>query len=538
MNEKDEKFKLDYYINLIFKRRWLIIIPFCLAMIGGIYLAITLPRVYQASTLMLIKPQQVPQDYVQSAFVAANIESRIRTISQKILSHANLQKIIDQYDLFSGPEQKNMYIEDKIANIRDRVIIELQETDTPRQEPDAFFISFLWPEPQKVAMVANSLAALFINEDLKERESEAVDTTQFLDDQLSTMRERLKEYETKLMDYRKRYMGELPEQLESNLRLLDTLQKQLSEREERLRDEKNRLALLEIEINTQKETLAGGTIISEKGEAMTLPQLKNQLYTLQSSYTDKHPDVIRLKAKIADMEAKLKSGQLKPAGGTDTNTALNEEQLLSSKILDEQIRQRREIKTEIRGLEEDVRKLKNEIQIYQQRIEHTPKREEELMALNRDYQNVRESYSSLLNRKLEAEVAVNMEKTHKGEQFSILQSAEVPLGPILPNIKILFILALMGSVSIGFGLIFLLDYFDTSLKDPDEFESDLGLSVLATIPKVYEKKDFRLKRMNQLLTALFILVAFCLSAGFAVIAFIGVEPTIEIVRPYLAFLKI
>jgi hypothetical protein len=241
---------------------------------------------------------------------------------------------------------------------------------------------------------------------------------------------------------------------------------------------------------------------------------------------------------IADMEAKLKSGQLKPAGGTDTNTALNEEQLLSSKILAEQIRQRREIKTEINGFEEDIRKLKNEIRIYQQRIERTPKREEELMALNRDYQNVRESYSSLLNRKLEAEVAVNMEKTHKGEQFSILQSAQVPLGPISPNIKILFILAFMGSLSVSFGIIFLLDYFDTSFKDPDEFESDLGVSVLATIPKVYEKKDFRLKRLNQLLTALSITVALCLFTGFAALAVIGVEPTIEIVRPYLALIKI
>jgi polysaccharide chain length determinant protein (PEP-CTERM system associated) len=526
MQERDEKFKLDYYINLIFKRRWLIIIPFCLCMIGGIYLAIALPRVYQASTLILIKPQQVPQDYVQSAFVAANIESRIRSISQKILSHANLQKIIEQYNLFSNPEQQGIFIEDKIADVRDRVIIELQATDTRRQEADAFFISFQWPDPQKVAMVANSLAALFINEDLKERQTDAVDTTQFLGDQLSTMRERLKEYETKLMDYRKRHMGELPEQLESNLRILDTLQKQLSEREERLRDEKNRLTMLEIDIKTQKDSLAGGTIISERGEAMTLPQLKNQLYTLQSSYTDQHPDVIRLKAKIADMEAKQKSGQLKSPGGSDTNTALNEEQLMSSKILAEQVRQRREIKTEIRVLGDDIRKLKNEIRIYQQRIEHTPKREEELMTLNRDYQNVRQSYSSLLNRKLEAEVAVNMEKTHKGEQFSILQSAEIPLGPVSPNIKILFILAVMGAAGVGFGLIFLLDYFDTSLKDPDEFESDLGVSVLATIPKVYEKKDIRLKRLNQLLSVLSILVAICLFAGFAVIAFIGVEPTL------------
>ena len=82
MKEKDEAFKFDHYLNLVLKRRWLIIIPFCLAMILGIYLAIALPRVYEARTLILIKPQQVPQDYVQSAIVAANIESRILTISQ------------------------------------------------------------------------------------------------------------------------------------------------------------------------------------------------------------------------------------------------------------------------------------------------------------------------------------------------------------------------------------------------------------------------------------------------------------------------
>jgi uncharacterized protein involved in exopolysaccharide biosynthesis len=322
----------------------------------------------------------------------------------------------------------------------------------------------------------------------------------------------------------------LPEQLESNLRILDTLQQQLSEREERLRDEKNRLALLIIEIKAQKEKLAGSAIVSEEGEAMTLPQLKNQLYTLQSSYTDRHPDIIRLKAQIADMEAKLKSGQLESSGGANVNTNLSENQLLTSDVLAEQIRQRREIKAEIRNLDVDIRKLKNEIRIYQQRIERTPKREEELMALNRDYQNIQESYSSLLNRKLEADVAVNMEKRQKGEQFSILESAKVPLAPVSPNIKILFLLAVMGAFGIGFGLIFLTDYFDNSVKDPNDFEADLGVSLLATIPKVYRKKDLRLKRLNHLLTVVSMVVAVCLFAGFGVLAFLGVEQTMELVQ--------
>jgi polysaccharide chain length determinant protein (PEP-CTERM system associated) len=529
MKEKDEAFKFDHYLNLVFKRRWLIIIPFCLAMILGIYLATALPQVYEASTLILIKPQQVPQDYVQSAIVAANIESRILTISQKLLSRANMQKIIEQFNLYSDPEWSDIYIEDKIADLRSRVLIELQNT-SKRQESDSFSISFRWSDAQLVAMVANNLTALFINEDLKDREADAVDTTQFLDDQLSAMRERLKQYEAKLGDYRQRYMGELPEQLESNLRILDTLQQQLSEREARLRDEKNRLALLEIDIKAQKGALAGGTIVSEEGEAMTLPQLRNQLYTLQSSYTDQHPDVIRLKAQIAEMESKIKSGQLKSSGGANLNTNLNEEQLLASNVLGEQIRQRREVKAEIMNLGSDINKLKNEIRIYQQRIERTPKREEELMSLNRDYQNIQESYNSLLNRKLEAEVAVNMEKKQKGEQFSILEGAEVPSSPVSPNIKILFILAVMGAFGIGFGLIYLIDYFDTSVKDPSDFEADLGVSLLATIPKVYRKKDLRLKQLNHLLTGISIFAAVCLFAGFAMLAIFGVEQTIEIIQ--------
>jgi polysaccharide chain length determinant protein (PEP-CTERM system associated) len=530
MQGKDEAFKFDHYLNLVLKRRWFIIIPFCLATIIGIYLAIALPRVYQASSLILIKPQQVPQDYVQSAIVAANIESKIMTISKKILSRANIHKIIDQFNLYVNPEQADMIIEEKIADLRNRVLIELQIPDD-RREADSFTISFQWPDPQVVAMVANNLAASFINEDLKGREAEAVDTTQFLDDQLSAMRERLKEFETRLGDYRKRYMGELPEQLDSNLRILDTLQQQLSEYEERLRDEKNRLALLEIEIKAQKESLAGGAMVSEEGEALSLPQLKNQLYTLQSSYTDQHPDVIRLKAQIADMEAKIKSGQLNSSGGANLNTSLNEEQLISSSdVLGEQIRQRREIKTEIASLGEDIRKLKNEIRIYQQRIERTPKREEELMALNRDYKNIQESYNSLLNRKLEAEVAVNMEKKQKGEQFSILESAKVPTTPVSPNIKILFLLAVAVASGIGFGLIFLIDYFDTSLKDPNDFESDLGVSLLATIPKVYRKKDIRLKRLNLLMTGISIAATILLFVGFAMLAAFGVESTIEMIQ--------
>jgi hypothetical protein len=163
-------------------------------------------------------------------------------------------------------------------------------------------------------------------------------------------------------------------------------------------------------------------------------------------------------------------------------------------------------------------------------VERTPQREQELLTLKRDYENTQESYNSLLNRRLEAEIAVNMEKKQKGEQFSIMESAEVPLVPVSPNMKIIFMLSFIFGLHIGPGLIFLRDYFNTSLKDPNDFESDLGVSVLATIPKIYRKKDIRLKRLNRFLTGVSILVAVCLFAGFGVLAFLGVEPTMELVQ--------
>jgi capsular polysaccharide biosynthesis protein len=206
--------------------------------------------------------------------------------------------------------------------------------------------------------------------------------------------------------------------------------------------------------------------------------------------------------------------------------------------LREQIKQRTETKVTIKDIVDDIVKLKRRINTYQQRVERTPKREEGLLALNRDYNNIQSSYSSLLNRKLEAEISVNMEKKQKGEQFRIIDPARVPNKPISPDLRKLFMMVMAAGLGLGAGLIFLLDFFDSSLKNSEELESDLGVAVLAMVPKIYHKKDLRLKRLNQVLTMFSLVLAACLVAGFAVLVVNGVEPTMEIVRPYIASLKI
>ena len=165
-------------------------------------------------------------------------------------------------------------------------------------------------------------------------------------------------------------------------------------------------------------------------------------------------------------------------------------------------RQREEIRLAINSLETEISELQNQIAIYENRVEATPKREQELASLQRDYENIQTTYNSLLERKLEADIAVNMEKKQKGEQFQILDSASLPQRPIEPDMRKLFLIFLAAGFGIGGGIIFLLEYLNTSFRRTEDVES-LGVSILATIPLMASRKNRVLQISNQLLSACF-----------------------------------
>ena len=125
MDEENSVRSLDIsrLVEIAFRRRWLIILPLLLSGIAGLYLAFTLPRVYSATTLIVVQPQRVPSDYVQS-LVTTGIEKQINTLSQEILSRTNLEKIIRQFNLFSDPDQQDMFMEDKVGQLQERIQVQ------------------------------------------------------------------------------------------------------------------------------------------------------------------------------------------------------------------------------------------------------------------------------------------------------------------------------------------------------------------------------------------------------------------------------
>jgi len=488
--ETSTKIRPEQIIEILIQKRWYIFIPFIVSMMIGLYFAFTLPKIYKAKTIILVQPQKVPSQFVVS-LVSSDLGERISAISEQIMSRTNLEKIINEFNLFSQKERETMYMEDMIGLLRERISVDVPKPKRGRRNTDAISISFKGEKPIQITNVANALTSYFIDENLKVREEQAIGTSKFLEDELSSMRSRLITMEGDLKKYREENMGSLPEQLESNLRIVDRLQDELNNKQNNLRDSKLLLISLnkqleEAESNknlfmTQSSTQGGSAASFSFSDGDNLLALKRQLSELETKYTPKHPDVVRLKKKIKDLEAENQeeeTTQQVESQAVSFNARNNPFFRMQMSMLEQVEATRRDIIS----LEEEIAQLQKKIIVYQRRIEDIPKKEQELLSLKRDYDEVNETYSSLLQRKLEAELAVNMEKKQKGEQFCILDPAKVPRKPVEPNMKRLFFFAVVAGLGIGGGLIYLKEYYADYFKTIDEIEATLDLPVLAVIP--------------------------------------------------------
>lgn len=514
MNEAQFKITPELAVDIVVRRRWLIMVPFSIALIIGIYFAVVLPRVYEAKTMILVEGQRVPQNYVQSV-VTEDTSQRITTISQQILSRTNLEKIIKDFNLFSAPQLSQMYIEDKVANLRKRISIDVIRD--ARRATEAFTISFKDRDPERVMRVANGLATYFIDENLKARESQATGTSDFLESELETMRLRLEQLEEKIKNYRKTNMGELPEQLETNLRILERMQEDLSDRQQSLRDARSRLSGLQTQASSREPSVVviGGNQQSNEGTSSPA-ELRSQLEALQSRYTEKHPDILRLKKQIADLEA-----------NANANAAQNSESAMLNRVPFEMRQQISEAQREVQLIESEIEALRVQIADYQKRVENIPKREQELLGLRRDYENIQTTYESLLTRKLEADIAVNMERKQKGEQFRIVDPAMVPQRPIEPDLKKLFLFTIAAGLGLGAGIALLLEFGIPSYRRPDEIEAQYQIPVLVSIPKLMQPKQLFLKKLDFAASITYSAATFILLGLFGFISITGSESTID-----------
>jgi hypothetical protein len=191
------------------------------------------------------------------------------------------------------------------------------------------------------------------------------------------------------------------------------------------------------------------------------------------------------------------------------------------------------VDVEIENLEAEIQKVKSQAELYERRVEETPKREQELISLNRDYNNLKALYNSLLKRKLEAQIAMSMEKKQKGEQFRIIDPAKLPERPIRPNLRKIFLLAILAGLCLGGGLSYVVELRDTSYKTPEEVEKDLQLPVLVSMPMRYTERELKGIRRKKILAFASVAAGFVLSAFGILFATKGVDKTVNFLKGIL-----
>jgi len=457
----------DEYIEILRRRMWFIIIPFVVIFLGASLYALFAPREYKASTLVLVSPQRVPEAYVQ-ATVTSKVEERLQSIAQEVMSRTRLEQVISEFRLYEKQRQ-GLSMEEVVALMQTKIKVELP---TKRDEKGHFTISYISSDPNMATTVANRLASLFIEENLKLREQQAVGTTEFLATELTTAKTKLDELETALTQYKRRFMGQLPEQRDTNIRILEQLQNQYQRVGESLRAAQDRKLFIQKQMTDMEMPVASSAGLEGGGgsHAAQKDALNKTLEDLRTKYTDNHPDVMSTRRKLADLEKKK-----------DVDSLHRDPRY-------------RELKNQLTTTDMDIKRLSREESMiadkiggYRGRIEQIPFREQDMASLLREHTSMKETYERLLKKSQDAQQAENLEKRQKGEQFRVIDPARTPEKPFSPDIPKILLVGLLAGLGGGFGLAFVREQIDRSFYDAGDVEIALGLKVLAAIPRIEDK---------------------------------------------------
>jgi succinoglycan biosynthesis transport protein ExoP len=519
------------------RRKWLAILAFAVPISAASSLITFLPNIYRSTATVLVDRQQIPEAFVRSTVTSA-LETRLRTISQDILSRSRLESLIDRFALY--PQlRKQVPSEALIGRMRGDIKLELKSVQygDPRDATVGFTISYQGSDPGTVALVANTLASFYIEENLKARERQATGTSEFLKVQLSETKKRLDEQEQRVSAFKRRHLGELPQQMDANLATLERLHTQLrlnadtqTRAVERRQALSSQLAEAESLLSSAFVAPGGAAAPAETPEAR-LTRLKQELGRLRTQFSEKYPDVIVLAAEITALERELADAKSINAKSDDPQSEEKPAAPKAGPLTPYVLRLKEalsEVETEIGILKKDDQRLRDSITTYQARVESIPRREQEFRELSRDYESTRELYQSLLKRSEEAQLSESMEQRQKGEQFRVLDPAVPNLEPAAPNRVQLLLMALLGSLGLAAGAVMLVEHVDTSFHTIDSLRAFTPVPVLVSIPRIVTRTDLRRRQWRMRLATSAAFMSLLVIVGLAYFAANGNEQLVSL----------
>jgi succinoglycan biosynthesis transport protein ExoP len=457
--------------RMLWKHKVLIATASILLASAACVIVYSLRPVYKAEAVVLVDSQKIPESFVAST-VQVSLQDSLTTISQRVLSATRLQKIMTDFNLYRE-QRKRLTFEEVAEEMRKDLIV------TPVQgwaggRSAAFRVSYQGYSANTVAAVANQVAALFIGENVTTRAQRAENTTDFLETQLEQAKASLEQQEAHLSRFKLQHRGELPQQEAALLSTLSRFQSELQGTQDAAnRAEQNRV-LLQNSLNVAESSVANLTrsvhaassttsvvaTANQTAQRVAASQsVRAKLQALEAHYSAEHPDVTRARSELAaalrEEEAarsRLAQQQESKPVVTKVETSIPPPSQLVAELNTEKERaqmirlQLNLLNKEIADRNAERQQILRNISTYQGKVERLPVREQEMTSVLRDYEMSKQNYSSLLAKKLSAEMAGQMEHRQQSERFTLLEPARVPSAPIKPKRLILCGVAAVGSL--------------------------------------------------------------------------------------------
>jgi len=542
----DEQDRSVWQSLQVLRRRWIsILVSSVIITALAIVVAVLLPPTYRSTATILIQEQEIPPELVRST-VTTFADERIQVISQEVLARSVLLKLIDKYHLYSNRRRfetdeeildrmrKDIQLKPISADVTDR------RTGNQVKATIAFSLSYESNSPDYAQKIANELTTLYLNENIKNREQTAAETSSFLKEEAARVAQHIADVDTKLAAFKEKNQEELPDVRELNQQLSEHTDSELLRVERDITEFTDRRSSLQSELALTSPYTA---LPSDSGEKVVLQpedrlkSLKAQLAEMVGAYGDDYPDIKRLRREISSLEAQ-------GVGSDQDNTS--EERMTNLRATLTHLQEKygddypdvARVRHELDALEKipkpptgeqpngsdrvradnpvylnlraQIDSANAQLQAYSQekadllqrrqelqsRLEKSPEVERQYLELARDQDNARARFRDLKQKQMEADVAQQLEYDRKAERFTLIDPPQYPERPASPNRLAIalvgFVLSLFGGASVGA----LRESLDTTIKGVPDLVRWLRVPTLSVIP-LFEV-DVRAERRTRL----------------------------------------
>jgi polysaccharide chain length determinant protein (PEP-CTERM system associated) len=474
---RNGEFAMEDVRRVIRKRWW--IIPICLVTCGGLGLLVAslLPKEYTSQTLVLVAKPTVPTEYVRPV-VTEDLNRRLASMQEQILSRTRLEPVIEQFGLYHEDRNK-VHVEELIDRLRRAIEISplAPMAGTEDRSMPGFSVKVTFDNPQSAQQICTSITSMFMEQNASALEQQAVRTTSFLSEELNKAKAALDQQDAKLAQFKRQYMGSLPEEEQSNLGVLASLNSQLEANSQALnRAQQDRAfgeSLLEQQQANWKAAQTG-----QNPETMEdqLRIAQDQLTALEGLYTAKHPDVIKKRSQVEELKKRIGQAPEIVNPSKEKKPAVEPAQI-------QQLRANlREQDLNIADLTKRQGQIQDQIRVLQGRVQASPMVEQQLKEFMRNYQSAADFYNELLKNREHSAMATSLAHQQEGEQFRVLDPPSLPASPSFPK-RINFIVEGLGAGSmLAIVILYILMAMDTSLYTEKDVETCLKVPVLVGIP--------------------------------------------------------